>query len=391
MKKSIPVQVDSSTFPSGTPIWLSVTAHSFDVTSALLMLGSITVPYGFSSASPARFWGWVRYMNAISSSADLRITTPYVDLDPHQKSILSDDFGVAMSVQFFYDKLGGFKSIVDGRQFLLHSGHLMTSGTTKIHKPAKVGARKCPDFVILDNSGKWHVLECKGTQTSKSYRDTQLEKAVAQKNVIAVQEHIKGERLASGLYIGNDSDGTKSHLKIIDPDPDPLITINENNSVALIKTMRKLSLARAFGVSGFYNLSEEILLPPVSNNEEMKSFYRRYELERIKRDEGERLEEVKEVDFSKSQIFKHDSRDFVGREVVVEMPNAELRTERIRITQGIDADFSEFIKGINDINAEQIVEGSANYMSNDGIEIENDSRTISISDSRYFVSKLEFI
>jgi hypothetical protein len=30
---------------------------------------------------------------------------------------------------------------------------------------------KAPDFVTQDATGKWHILECKGTQSSRDYQN----------------------------------------------------------------------------------------------------------------------------------------------------------------------------------------------------------------------------
>jgi hypothetical protein len=78
-------------------------------------------------------------------------------LDPHQKGILSDDFGVAVSTQWLSDQLGGFSSVVDGRRFMLQFADLIQQRKSP---KAKVGPSKAPDFVIQDNNGRWHILEC---------------------------------------------------------------------------------------------------------------------------------------------------------------------------------------------------------------------------------------
>src|SRR4051812_45803822 len=74
--------------------------HTIDLMKALVMLGTLTLPSLISPASPALFWAWLRYFLAIANNDDLRITRDFSELDPHQKSILSDDFGVAISTQW---------------------------------------------------------------------------------------------------------------------------------------------------------------------------------------------------------------------------------------------------------------------------------------------------
>jgi hypothetical protein len=129
---------------------------TLDLGSAFLMLGTLTMPDLLSPASPARFWACFRYDLAPTIASDRRITLDFAGIDPHQKGILSDDFGVALSTQWLFDRFGGFGDIVDGRRFMVQFAHLLP----KKSKPAtaKVGPSKAPDFVIKDLKGKWHVL-----------------------------------------------------------------------------------------------------------------------------------------------------------------------------------------------------------------------------------------
>jgi hypothetical protein len=110
--KTILVNVDSTTWPSAGSVPRELRTPSghatIDLASALLMLGTLTMPNVFSPASPGRFWAWLRYFLAPAASDDLRVTMDFSDLDPHQKGILSDDFGVAISTQWLFDRLGGF-------------------------------------------------------------------------------------------------------------------------------------------------------------------------------------------------------------------------------------------------------------------------------------------
>jgi hypothetical protein len=88
----------------------------------------------------------------------------------------------------------------------------------KKHKSkAKVGTSKAPDYVICDLAGKWHVLECKGTQSSRDYQRKSLKVAMAQKRAIQFVGSIRGEQLAAALYIANATESGRTHMKVIDP------------------------------------------------------------------------------------------------------------------------------------------------------------------------------
>lgn len=120
--KRLAVEVDRSTWGrKPIPLWLQGASGicDLDLKMALLLLGSLTLPSLISPASPARTWAWLRYFLAITNDQDFRITRDFSELDPHLKTILSDDFGVALSTQWLFDRLGGFQDIVDGRSFIL--------------------------------------------------------------------------------------------------------------------------------------------------------------------------------------------------------------------------------------------------------------------------------
>jgi hypothetical protein len=228
--RNIDVNVDAGTWvKSSVPANLQRASGNFsiDVGQALHMLGTLTMPNLLSPASPALFWAWMRYYLAPTTSSDLRITMDFADLDPHQKGILSDDFGIAIATKWMVDRFGGFKNIVDGRRFVLQFPALLR----KKHKSkAKVGMSKAPDFVMCDLAGKWHVLECKGTQTSRDYQRKSLKVAIAQKRAIQLVGSIKGEQLATALYIANEQDTLRTQLKVIDPDDPPLIRLTDNQA-----------------------------------------------------------------------------------------------------------------------------------------------------------------
>jgi hypothetical protein len=127
LKKTLGLEIDHNTWAANCPpskSFVNASTHcQIDMQAAFLMLGTLTMPNLMSPASPARFWAWLRYFLAVSQRDDFRVTMDFADLDPHQKGILSDDFGddfgVALSTQWMYDTLGGFAEIVDGRRFLL--------------------------------------------------------------------------------------------------------------------------------------------------------------------------------------------------------------------------------------------------------------------------------
>ena len=242
------------------PTWAksSPPTHTVDVGRALLMLGSMSTPNGLSAGSPERYWACIRYFSACTPSADLRIRTPFMDLDPHQKGILSDDFGVGISTSWLVDQLGGVRDIVDGRQFIINMG-VIEAATGK--RLPKVGRQKCPDFILEDHHGKLHVLECKGTQSGRGYLERAMRTGMIQKRGIRVAKALRGESLVIGLSLAGEGEDRDSELVVIDPEDEPLTVVRESEARKATEILTRLSLARALNLNGFSLMAFEIAWP----------------------------------------------------------------------------------------------------------------------------------
>ena len=309
-----------------------------DLKKALVMLGTLTMPNLLSPASPARFWAWLRYTIAVSKRSDLRVTMDFADLDPHQKGILSDDFGVAVSTQWIYDRLGGFRGIVDGRRFMLRFSHLMKR--KKVAK-AKVGPGKAPDFVIQDLQGKWHVLECKGTQSGRSARNAFLKTARVQKNIIQIVQSVRGERLAAGLSISNDANRKPSQLRIIDPadETESELTLGENQEKEMQSAAHRIAVARALGVVGLSEAAMEMWLPEEVVGAD--DFLRPSELLRLRQSRRQRSEKAtRQIKDSALEPFQRDHRRYQGRSFSFSMPQLGIESDvgEISVKVGVSDD-----------------------------------------------------
>ena len=96
-----------------------------------------------------------------------------------------------MATHWLGTHLGPFTQIVDGRKFANQFKRLQREQ----HKSkAKVGMNKAPDFVMQDATGKWHILECKGTQSSREYQKSVLKTARAQKHAIQLVGSARSSR-----------------------------------------------------------------------------------------------------------------------------------------------------------------------------------------------------
>jgi len=337
--RKLAVEVDAETWGHRpVPRWLiGSSTQNMDLAKALLMLGTLTLPGMISSASPAILWAWVRYFLSIAGNDDFRITRDFSELDPHQKGILSDDLGVALSTQWLFDRLGGFKSILDGRFFMLQFPDLLR---TKTKAPtAKVGPSKAPDYVVLDKSNKWHVLECKGTQSGPGFRDRFLKDALPQKHVIQINGAIRGERLAAGLSISHEDQRLYSSLRVVDPEVDPILTLESSQASEMESKAHRLSVASALGMIGLSDVAAEFSLPP--NALEAKDYLQRVERRRVRETaESRNIRATTQLRERSLARLEFRSRKYEGRRVTIDLPEVGGRFpfNSMVIRQGVDAD-----------------------------------------------------
>jgi hypothetical protein len=147
-----------------------------NVLTTLLWVGILTAPPRYRGFDLSTFWAWLRYASAISDKrSDLRLKPIWSEIDAHQKTVMSDDFGMGFSCHYLAEQ--------HGIQAFANTGYLLDSlvGLTTL-QPSKRGPAKSPDFIGIDAHGKLHVLECKGTQSSVEYLMKALESGINQKN-----------------------------------------------------------------------------------------------------------------------------------------------------------------------------------------------------------------
>ena len=208
----------------------------------------------------------------------------------------------------------------------------------KRHKStAKVGMSKAPDFVMRDTAGRWHVLECKGTQTSRHYQQTVLKTALAQKRAIQILGSIQGQQLASSLYIAHAMDDLQSNMKIIDPDEDePLIRLTGQQVDEMEAKADRLAVAQALGSIGLDELAVEMSLPPDVDLE--SELLRPSELARLRLSREVRVARATAQTRAQNlDTFTHGHRQYQGRVVELDLPPTAVQVpfRKVRIRQGV--------------------------------------------------------
>lgn len=364
-----------------------------DVPAMLLVIGYLTTPISVTGVSLSEFWAWVRYLAAISTDPDLRLTEAFADLDAHQKTILSDDFGMGVPVLWLLSRLN-FDRIVDGRYFMRR---IAASVGASQRRTAKRGPNKTPDFVARDTNGKWHVIECKGTQSGHDYCDRQLGSArpipvggVAQKRSIRFPPNHTGQRLVCGLSIGLEQE-SESRLTIIDPEPEKPFELATGQMDLADDAATRGVVSKALRMSGL-EIAADVTASPLGWKPET-SIYRAREAERQRQeflDQRDALAQ-QELDAADEQLTKFSS-GFAGRERRFELPRPilvgddEVRT--VYVSQGIDPHVVERLRERVRI-AEPIGDDAADSFEELGrTKVDSDERSARLSIGGLFRSEI---
>ena len=219
MLRALDIETDTTTWPRGTPAPRALTqltgTRAVDVSQALLSVGLRTRPPHLIGLQLSDYWAWLRYFPAVDQTRDLRLRREWRDLDPHQKTILSDDWGMGFATYILGDALGvaiwaDTRHVVD-----------LLAPAVRLTSTNKMGPRKSPDFLGLDWSWKFVVLECKGTQSSREGVAAQLVNTGQDQKSDATIDFAPGidvrGRLAAGLFVPAGNMPEDALLLIHDP------------------------------------------------------------------------------------------------------------------------------------------------------------------------------
>jgi len=359
MERELSVVVDRTSWPTppslpAFPSTFTDGAQSFTVNipALLLTIGYVTTPSHAAGVSLSEFWAWVRYLHAISDDSDLRLTRSFFELDAHQKTILSDDFGMGAPIYWLMDRLS-LGPITDGRYFI---DRVAASAGAIATKPRKRGPGKSPDFVALDMNGIWHIIECKGTQTGGGYREKQLGRAgppatgaVAQKRTIIFPRGYAGQRLACGLQIAVQGGAHSSSLRVIDPPAEEEFVVGEDELVFADDAIIRAASARSLRLAGFGASSSAMSAPSGTTPRSKRSTGRseRSRLETVIEKKDRAAAELKNR--RDRAAFIAAKRRYFGREIEFDLPAAILVGKRVvrtaRVRYGVAKEFLGELSG----------------------------------------------
>jgi hypothetical protein len=237
---------------------------TLSVPAILLKIGYLTTPTDSTGVSLSEFWAWVRYLAAVTADNDFRLTSAFASLDAHQKTILSDDFGMGVPMLWLSDALD-LRLVCDGRYFLERFA-AQTGAMTR--RTAKRGPNKTPDFVARDGRGLWHIIECKGTQSGSVYTATQIGDpgppatgGIAQKRSIQFPRNYNGQRLVCALSLAVEGGSNSTRLTIVDPQPEDILVIDPQQVIYAEDAAERSTVAKSLRLAGFERSAEVTASP----------------------------------------------------------------------------------------------------------------------------------
>ena len=255
MQRTIEVLVDKSHGHAHLVRGLrSTAAWHCNVLPCLLTTGYLSAPPRYRALSPSTVWAWLRYSVAISNDPGLRLHDEWDELDAHQKTILSDDFGLGFPSYYLVEQ-HGFEDFADTHHLL----GTTLKGRVRHRTKARRGPSKTPDLLCIDRRGHIHVLECKGTQSSHEYLRRAVEAGIAQKrNVVPVgRKSIIASAMVGGIFVPQARSVEHAQLRFVDPEPalPELELLGEEFVGAAI---RRQSLAKALSMCGLWEMAEAV-------------------------------------------------------------------------------------------------------------------------------------
>jgi hypothetical protein len=251
MQRTLEIVVDAVSWaPKGVPPELKslVGPRSVNVGIALIYTAIGTRPPTVRGFDLSDFWAYLRYAPAIADRPELRLREEWETVDPHQKTILSDELGVGFTTQFVTEAL-------DCSEFTdaLYVIKVLKPGKFTLKGGAKRGPKKSPDYIARDGKGRYVVLECKGTQSSIDALWDAIERGKAQKkNMGPVGSTRIRHSLVAGLFIPQWSASEGPLICISDPAREDMERLLHGQPPERVdQAITQISLAKQLALAGF--------------------------------------------------------------------------------------------------------------------------------------------
>lgn len=255
--KTVNIEVDTASWsPNPVPEDIQrlarIGTRDTDVDSALLHTALWTRPPNCFGFSLSDCWAWLRYQRAIATTGDLRLRQEWEDVDPHQKTVLSDELGIGFTTQLLSECLG-FQLYSD-TQFV---ANVLLPGRFNLGRYSKRGPRKSPDYIAVDSDLRFNAVECKGTQSSLEELGLALQRGVSQKSNLTGSGGTRiNHSLVAGLYIPTWSSPYAATIRVQDPFDEEMASLFSGFSEReLLIAVTQVAFSKHFALMGLSNLA----------------------------------------------------------------------------------------------------------------------------------------
>jgi hypothetical protein len=210
------------------------------------------------------YWAWLRYGPALANTPDLRLCDAWDDVDAHQKTLLSDELGVGVTTNLLADGLR-CREFVD----TLYVIKTLRPGLFTLGRTSRRGPDKSPDYIATDDQGRFIILECKGTQSSRQALADAIARGIPQKRNVQAQA---GTRiylaLVGGLFVPQSRSTEAALVYFSDPWWEDIVSIFEE-PVDLHGAITQIHMAKIFAIAGMARTAEALALTPLQQLGEM--------------------------------------------------------------------------------------------------------------------------
>jgi hypothetical protein len=261
LRRRVSVSITRSTWPSGSSqpqrLRRYLGNRLIDVDRPLLCIALVNRPPALRGFDLGDTWAWLRYRPALAAHPGLRLRQEWTDIDPHQKTVLSDEMGVGFVSYYLARRL-------DFRYFgnTAYVGNVLMPNVLWFRRRARRGPAKLPDFVAIGGDGCVNAVECKGSQTSFRALRAAMENGGPQKGNLGIPQSIRGTQIVGGLFVPQWGNDDTARLHFIDPPLKIPGILGDVEPHLFIMAVARIFLAKHFALLGFADLALRIATTP---------------------------------------------------------------------------------------------------------------------------------
>jgi hypothetical protein len=167
-------------------------------------IGRITTPIVPNLVDLSSTWAIYRYVWAFAQQPKkLCLSQTAKEIDFHQKGLLSDEVGIGMAYWLMANYFGVVTPPIDVDVALRHKSFAATLGFSSAIK--RKSLRSAPDYIFKLPDDEYAIVECKGTQASKSAAIDQIRRGLEQVPSILFPDGQKAQEFVISTLITHHS------------------------------------------------------------------------------------------------------------------------------------------------------------------------------------------